>query len=110
MTRTLVRSARVRDDLIEIYTYLHTRSPIAADRVLDAIEAAVRGLVTFPERGRLWSSDDLRLAGLRVLAVRRFPSYLVFFRPAPTQIAVYRIVHGAREIDRLLDDLDVDDG
>lgn len=108
MKRRLRRTKQVREDLIEIYGFLHRRSPRAAEQVFDAIEASIRALQERPSIGRQWDSRDPRLAGMRVLVVARYPSYLVFFRPAGRDIEVFRILHGARELQRLIDEIELD--
>lgn len=108
MKRRLRRTKQVREDLIEIYGFLYERNPHAAERVFDAIEAAIRTLQAKPSIGRLWGSRDPRLAGMRVLVVARYPSYLVFFRMTGRDIEVYRVLHGARELQRLIDEIELD--
>lgn len=108
MKRRLRRTKQVRDDLIEIYGFLYERSPHAAERVFDAIEAAIRALQEKPSIGRQWASFDPRLAGMRVLVVTKYPSYLVFFRLSGRDIEVYRVLHGARELQQLIDEIELD--
>jgi len=45
-----------------------------------------------------------RLSGLRQWRVKGFESYLIFYRPIPEGIEVLRVLHGARDIDRILDE------
>ena len=108
MRRTVVRSPRVGDDLISIYAYVHTHNPTAADRLLDAVESTVRRLSSMPERGRLWPSAEPLLAGMRVVSVPGFRSYLVFYRSTRARVEIYRVVHGARELDHVLGSLDLE--
>lgn len=108
MKRPLRRTRQVREDLIAIYGYLHKRSPSAAGRVFDAIEASIRALQETPEIGRRWESRDPRLEGMRVVVVTRYPNYLVFFRPVGSNVEIYRVVHGARELERIIEDIELD--
>lgn len=108
MKRRLRRTRQVRDDLIAIYGFLHARSPQAAERVFDAIEASIRALLQKPGLGRRWDSRDPRLEGMRVLVVTRYPNYLVFFRLAGRNVEIFRVVHGARELERLIDEIELD--
>jgi toxin ParE1/3/4 len=44
-----------------------------------------------------------RLADLRFFPVTRFPNHLVFYRPLEDGLELVRVLHGAREIARLLE-------
>ena len=107
--RRLRRTKQVREDLVEIYGFLHERSPRAAERVFDAIESSIRALALGATTlGRRWESRDPRLDGIRVLVVTRYPTYLVFFRLAGDVVEIYRVLHGARELQRLIDEIELD--
>ena len=106
MSRAIRRSARVRRDLIEIYTYIHERSPGAAEKVLHSIEKNIRSLSDSPGIGHYWASSDPRFQGVRIAVVHPYRNYLIFFRLVEETVEVYRVVHGARELEPLMDDLD----
>lgn len=110
--RTICRSAQVKDDIIAIYVYVHRRSPQSAEKVFDAIERSIRRLVDLPGVGRYWNSPDPRLAGMRVTTVRPYRNYLIFFRLVEKTIEVFRVVHAARDLAPLVDEIvfDEDDG
>jgi toxin ParE1/3/4 len=108
MNRQVRRSAQVRQDLIDIYRYLYRRSPQAAERVFDAIAQSIRSLLNTPGIGRLWNSTDPRLEGMRVVPVKRYRNYLIFFRPIPTGIEVFRVVQGMQELERIIDEIEID--
>ena len=59
-----------------------------------------------PGVGRFWNSPDPRLDGLRVVTVRPFRNYLIFFRAMPRGIEVFRVVHGARDLGPLVDEIE----
>ena len=108
MSRHVRRSTQVRQDVIDIYRYLHRRSPQAADRVFDAIQQSIQSLLETPGIGRRWNSSDPRLEGMRVVPVRRYRNYLIFFRAVPTGIDVFRVVQGTQELERIVDDIEID--
>ncbi len=108
MRRVIRRTAQVRHDIIDIYRYVHAQRPHAAEKVFDAIERSIRSLLDAPGIGRYWSSPDPRLEGLRVTTVRPYRNYLIFFRVVPDGIEVFRVVHGARELQPLVDDIEFD--
>jgi toxin ParE1/3/4 len=55
-----------------------------------------------PALGSVWESDHPELAGLRVLPIRGFENYLVFYRSMADRIEIVRVLHGARDLDSLL--------
>ena len=57
-------------DLTEIWEYIATDNPDAADRVLEEIRDAIRALVPFPQVGHIRS--DLTSRPLRFHPIRNF--------------------------------------
>ena len=55
-----------------------------------------------PLIGTRRTTADPSLAGIRSIGVNRFRNYLVFFIPGPQKVHIIRVVHGARDIERLL--------
>jgi toxin ParE1/3/4 len=87
------------DDLSEAYAYLADRSPAAAERLLDEVDAVAELLALFPSSGRQRSELG---AGLRSRRLRRFP-HLVFYRQASDAILLLRLLHGARNLENALE-------
>jgi toxin ParE1/3/4 len=108
MRKRIRRTRQFRDDLIDIYGYIHRRSPAAAERLFDAIEKSVKQLAAMPGAGRLWFSSDKRLEGMRVTVITPYRNYLVFFRDAGDAIEVFRVIHGARELEQIVDEIQLD--
>lgn len=107
-SRFIRRTRQVRDDVIAIYRHVHGDNPRAADSVFEAIERSIRRLLDVPGVGRYWDAPDPRLDGMRVTTVRPYRNYLIFFRAAPGGVEVFRVVHGARELGPLVDEIVVD--
>lgn len=84
-------------DLDALWASIAANSPGAADRMVDAILEGSRMHVRFPNIGQI--RDDLR-PGLRCFVVSQ---YVVFYRPMGDTIEVLRILHGARDISRLIE-------
>ena len=84
-------------DLDELWAYIAANNPDAADRMVDAVLEGSRMHVRFPGMGQ--SRDDLR-PGLRCFVVS---PYVVFYRPIEDTIEVLRVLHGARDISRLIE-------
>jgi toxin ParE1/3/4 len=108
MKRQVRRTRQVRDDLISIYLYIHEHSPAAAEKVLTVMERNIRSLLDTPGVGRRWNSPDPRLDGMRVAVITPYRNYLIFYRPTSGGIDVFRVVHGARELDRIVDEIEID--
>ena len=68
-----------------------------ATKWADAISAALQHIGQTPGVGSPRYADILRIAGLRFWAVERFP-YLIFYIKHDTQIDIWRVLHGERDI------------
>lgn len=83
-------------DLRELWLTIAEDNPVAADGVLDSIQATVTLLCTQPEMGR--TRPEL------VENMRSFPTptrYVVFYLPdAQGDLLVVRVLHHACDIDR----------
>ncbi len=54
-----------------------------------------------PGIGERRESRNPRLHGLRIWRVEGFENHLIFYRPADDGIEIVRVLHGARDIDRI---------
>jgi plasmid stabilization system protein ParE len=86
-------------DLLIILEYLEGERPSAALRVLDALEQAMQFLAENPGVGRVRSD----LTGQEVRFWTVF-NYLVIFRPGTEPLQIVRVLHGKRDVSRLLGD------
>lgn len=97
--RTLHRTPQARLDLVDAALYIAEGNPSAADRFLDAIADTMRHLADHPLVGRARPelTPDLR----------SFPHkpYVIFYRPIPRGVQIVRVLHGARDIPPLFEDL-----
>ncbi|MFN3076965.1 MAG: type II toxin-antitoxin system RelE/ParE family toxin [Alphaproteobacteria bacterium] len=92
----IVRSRLARRDLLEIWEYIAADRSSAADRVLCEIAAKIALLETTPLLGT--SRDELS-PGLRSLPVS---NHIVFYRHGTGVVEIVRVLHGARDVTRLL--------
>jgi toxin ParE1/3/4 len=95
---------RARLDVVELATYLGRDSATTASRFLDACDAIFKLLTDSPQIGGFYSSQNQRLAGLRVFRVKGFPNHLVFYLEQNGKIEIVRVLHGARDLDVALQD------
>lgn len=91
----LVQSSDAKRDLAEIACYIANDNPLAAERWLDSVDRLLRMIAKNPEMGEY--ADHLK-PGLRRHTHGR---YLLFYKPQPSGILLYRVLHGARPIEDL---------
>ena len=84
---------QARSDLPRLKDFLVGKSPRAARRAAEAIEAAIRSLADFPHRGR--NSDR---EGHKELIVRYGrDGYVILYRVDQRSVVVARIFHGLEQ-------------
>ena len=91
------RTPEAVDDLAAIVRYIAADNLDAAMRWLDEIEALFSLIATQPkmgERVRCRSSREVRRHG--------FGRYVIYYRPLVEGAEIYRVLHGARDHDRLI--------
>jgi toxin ParE1/3/4 len=91
-------SNQARQDLIAIWEYIADDSPVAADRLLDTLEARIERLADHPFLGpaRPDIAPDLRylISG----------NYLILYRVLGEVVEIVRVLHGARDLAALFPD------
>jgi toxin ParE1/3/4 len=88
-------SAPAELDLVEIWEYIAQHNRPAADKVLAQFDNSFRLLQLQPQFG---FSADRYAPGLRAFVQG---SYVVFYEPTPNEILIYRVLHGARNLDAI---------
>jgi toxin ParE1/3/4 len=105
MDRAVTKSPQAYRDLVDIASYIAQDSLEASERFLRAAEKTFYRLAESPEIGGLCPFKSSLAAGIRVWPVRRFKSYLVFYRPESSGIYVARVMHGARDWQSLFEEV-----
>jgi toxin ParE1/3/4 len=82
---------------------LENADETTAQRFLDRVEETLQQLVLHPETGRERRFSSRRLKGLRSWRVSGFASWLVFYKISRSGILVLRVLHGARDLERIFD-------
>lgn len=104
MNRAIIRLPRAEIDLIGCYAYLaDERSTETADKFLAAVEQTLAVVAKSPGIGAPHETNNRRLAGLRSLPVSKFKRYILFYRTFDDRIELVRVLHGARDVGRILD-------
>lgn len=98
-------SPAAAEDMNAIVDYLRERSPIAAVRFVEAAQATFEHLThaasAYP-RGK-WA--DPRLAEVRSRPLTgAFHRYIVFYVERPRSVDIVRVLHSARDVERILGD------
>jgi toxin ParE1/3/4 len=103
MLRRVIRRPAANRDLIDCFEYIGTDSEESATRFLRAAEDTFLALARMPGMGVAISFSDSRDRNLRRWRIRGFENFLIFYRPLEDGIEVIRVLHGAREIERLFE-------
>ena len=95
----LVVKSPVWDDLREIGLRIAGDNPEAADRFFTAAEEAFELLRQQPGIGR---SRSFSCPGIRSWVLPSFPNYVVFYLPTRTEVQIFAVLHGARDVSNTL--------
>jgi antitoxin ParD1/3/4 len=87
-------------DIFDIWSYIAEDNPDAAGRVEEAIYDACVFLAEGPLRGH--SRPDLTARPVRFWTVARYPNYTVVYRPDTAPLQIIAVLHGKRNIRRIL--------
>ncbi len=104
MSARIVRRTQAKRDVAEIVAFLREKNPRVALKFLDAVESAFRLLATMPGIGAPYPLPHPRLARVRCHLVPGFSRHLILYQPKASGVEIVRILHGARNIDRVMED------
>jgi toxin ParE1/3/4 len=109
MSREIIVQEEARFDAIDIAYYIAEDSLEASDRFAEAVGAAYEQLADMPSLGVTREYSNPKLHGLRMWHIPGFPKYLIFYRATDTELRIFRVLHGARDIESLFP-LDEEEG
>lgn len=91
-------TAPAGSDLKDIWNYIVERNSAAADKFMLEFAKKFQLLADNPKIGRAHDEFILNLCS--------FPhkDYVIFYFPIETGVEIYRVLHGARDIDSLFED------
>ena len=96
--KRVVLRERARRDVDEAMEhYLNEAGPALALAFIDALEDAFRGIGERPAAGSPRYAHELDIPDLRFRPAGKFP-YLIFYVETGSEIDVWRVLHGARDI------------
>jgi toxin ParE1/3/4 len=103
MLRRVIRRPAVNRDLIDCFVHIGEDNEESAMRFLRSAEETFHELARMPGMGVAVSFSDLQNLSLRRWRIRGFENFLIFYRPIDNGIEVIRVLHGAREIERIFE-------
>ena len=92
----ILRTPQADTDLFRIWDFIADDNLSAADRLIRKMDETFQLLATNPGMG---TKQDQYRPGLRCFPVG---NYIIFYRPIDDGIEIYRVLHGARQLDDLL--------
>jgi len=106
MMKEIYKHPQVIKDLIEIATYIAIENLDASDRFLKAANETFKQLAQMPRTGKICQFTNTQLVDIRQQAIKGFRKYLIFYRPTGSGIEIVRVIHGARDLAAIFDELD----
>ena len=103
MTRRITVDPAADIDLDEQFHYIASDNVRAAERFVRAAIADFERLAAMPGMGALREFESPDLQDVRSWPIKGFANYLIFYRPTPEGIHVLRVLHGARDINRIFE-------
>ncbi len=103
MARVQKRDAAMRDLIAQWVWYAENAGINVADRFLEAAEYTLTLLSTQPESGSILFAGKAELQGMRRVPLSDgFEKILLFYFPLEDGVDLVRVVHGNRDLERLL--------
>ena len=100
--RLVLSDAAIADILEQADWYSAQSGDALARRWEKAITAAVLRVAARPAAGTPCTFRSPELRGVRRTMISGFPKHLLFYRFEGGEIHILRVVHGARDLERLL--------
>ena len=93
-----------KDDIIRQFRYYLVEDALeAATRFLDAVDESIEAICQMPHIGAPKPLKNPILSGLRSWAVKGFEDIFIFYLDQPDALRVVRVLHGRRDIKRILE-------
>lgn len=100
---SIKRTPKAKQDLLEHVLYLAKINPELAERFIDASALAFEKLAQMPRKGQRQEFKSPELVEVRRCFIPGFDRYLVFYRLIKGGIEILRVLHGAQNIEAIMD-------
>jgi toxin ParE1/3/4 len=100
----LIKRPAAKQDLIEQADYIAQDNLEDALRFLAAAEKTFAQLAKLPRMGKSRKVKSRVFPDVRQFPITGFERHLVFYRPIRGGIEVLRVLHSARDLNRILDE------
>jgi toxin ParE1/3/4 len=92
-----------KDDILRQFRYYLSADALdVATRFLEAVDQSIETICAMPQIGAPIASGNPILSGMRFWPVKDFEDILIFYTVQPEVLRVVRILHGKRDIKRIL--------
>lgn len=109
MSYQLIIRNRATQDLRQLANYILVNGDAnAATRFLELAEATFAQLATIPGIGKVVGLVSSRMGEIRQWRVKDFKNYLIFYRIQDNQVEILRVLHGVRDLEGILSNLDLE--
>ncbi|CAD5941057.1 hypothetical protein PCC9214_01928 [Planktothrix tepida] len=102
MTKRIIITPKASQDIDDHFMYISSINQNAALRFFDAVRETLANLARMSEIGSLYPINNVHLEKLRRWSVKGFEKYLIFYLSFEDRILIVRILHSARDIERIL--------
>ena len=100
--KSVIRPA-ARQDILDQFLHLNDRNvPLVAERFIGAVDETIAALTKNPRIGAPEKLNNPRLQGLRRWPVSGFEGVWIYYLVSEDVLQVVRVLHGKRDVDRLL--------
>lgn len=104
MKTLIIRSAARLDILSNGLFFAEHRTPETAERFHTAVERATQQIREMPGLGSPRETTNPILLGLRSFPLEGFDAIRLYYLEGATAITVVRVLHGSRDVLKLLDE------
>lgn len=104
MRPRVAKHRKAKRDVLQAFVYIGQDNLGAAERFLAAFDRDVRTLADMPGIGAKREFPNPKLAGPRSLPITGFTKYLIFYRYDAREVQILRVIHGARDIEKALEE------